>query len=412
MADTYSRRPFGRNYQPSRNDQTAAGVHGDQADRDHRDPLAELARLIGEKDPFGEYGSAVDEFRRASAPQGRPNPEYSGQLRGRNAESAGGGFENHPNDPSGGASNFEDLDFDQDEETPRRRLGILVIAGIFGLAVLGTAGAFGYRSFFGSAEVSRQPPVIKADSHAVKVVPPNANKNSRSNKQIADRADDRGEERIVSRAEQPIAPKNNISQPVENNGFGPKKIRTIAIRPDGSVASTATDQSMPRDDMINNALPATESGSTDQHESETPKALPQRSEIGVPHQVVSAAVPRHGVPLSLSPTRASTDTAVTPARVASAGPTQLAPTNVAAGGYGVQVTSQHSDNDARASLRALQAKYPAQLKGKRFFIHRVNLGAKGVYYRALIGPFADLGAANDLCSNLKAAGGHCVVQRN
>jgi SPOR domain len=40
------------------------------------------------------------------------------------------------------------------------------------------------------------------------------------------------------------------------------------------------------------------------------------------------------------------------------------------------------------------------------------LGDKGIYFRALVGPFASSGEAGELCSSLKAAGGQCIVQRN
>jgi len=58
----------------------------------------------------------------------------------------------------------------------------------------------------------------------------------------------------------------------------------------------------------------------------------------------------------------------------------------------------------------LQAKYPGQLGGKRAMIHRVDLGAKGIYYRAMVGPL-DSQEASQLCSSLKAAGGQCIVQK-
>jgi cell division protein FtsN len=40
------------------------------------------------------------------------------------------------------------------------------------------------------------------------------------------------------------------------------------------------------------------------------------------------------------------------------------------------------------------------------------LGAKGIYYRAMVGPFVSAKQANELCSRLKAAGGSCIIQKN
>jgi cell division protein FtsN len=83
----------------------------------------------------------------------------------------------------------------------------------------------------------------------------------------------------------------------------------------------------------------------------------------------------------------------------------------ASGGYAVQVSSQRSEADAQSAFRALRAKFPNQLGGREPIVRRADLGAKGIYYRAMIGPFASREEAAGMCSNLKAAGGTCLVQR-
>lgn len=92
--------------------------------------------------------------------------------------------------------------------------------------------------------------------------------------------------------------------------------------------------------------------------------------------------------------------------------TPATPTPSPEGGYAVQVSSQRSEAEAQAAFRSLEAKFPAQLKGKKPTVRRADLGAKGVYYRALVGPFASVQEAAELCSSLKAAGGNCIIQRN
>jgi cell division septation protein DedD len=84
----------------------------------------------------------------------------------------------------------------------------------------------------------------------------------------------------------------------------------------------------------------------------------------------------------------------------------------AAGGYAVQVTSQRSEAEAQTEFNALRAKFPSQLGNRQPIIHRADLGDKGTFYRALVGPFASSEAAAAMCSNLKAAGGSCIVQKN
>jgi SPOR domain len=65
-----------------------------------------------------------------------------------------------------------------------------------------------------------------------------------------------------------------------------------------------------------------------------------------------------------------------------------------------------------ASFRALQSKFPRQLGGRTAMVQRADLGAKGIFYRAMVGPFASAGAADQFCNSLKAAGGQCTIQRN
>ena len=48
----------------------------------------------------------------------------------------------------------------------------------------------------------------------------------------------------------------------------------------------------------------------------------------------------------------------------------------------------------------------------RPLIKRADLGEKGVYYRAMVGPFGSPDEASQFCGSLKSAGGQCVVQRN
>jgi cell division protein FtsN len=88
------------------------------------------------------------------------------------------------------------------------------------------------------------------------------------------------------------------------------------------------------------------------------------------------------------------------------------PTPASGGGYSVQVSSQRSEEEAQAAFRSLQAKFPTQLGGRAPIIRRADLGEKGTYYRALVGPFASVEQAAEMCSSLKSAGGTCIVQRN
>ncbi len=116
-------------------------------------------------------------------------------------------------------------------------------------------------------------------------------------------------------------------------------------------------------------------------------------------------------PLSLAPgAQPDPAPAAPPTRIASTVPAS-APVG-GGGGYLVQVSSQKNEADAQASYRALQGKFPGVLGSRSPMIKRADLGEKGVYYRAMVGPFGSPDEASQFCGSLKTAGGQCVVQRN
>jgi hypothetical protein len=82
------------------------------------------------------------------------------------------------------------------------------------------------------------------------------------------------------------------------------------------------------------------------------------------------------------------------------------------GGFVVQLSSQRSEEDALASYRALQSKFPDVLGMRAPIIKRADLGSKHVYYRAVAGPFDTGEEASLFCDSLRTAGGYCIVQRN
>ncbi len=506
MADDHSQRPFRSNTPqgratPSANNSAAAN-----------DPLAELARLIGQSDPFGEFG-------RDSAPPPAAQPAQAGNqpepmLRalaaqamargahapaGAEAASAAYGGEDFSSQPygspplSGGGDlyhtqdgpvpGYEDQagyheagfepgpppyaddehgyqDYYDDIPPPRRRMGVLAIAAVFALAVVGTAGAFGYRALFGSIH-SGPPPVIKADAKPAKIVP-DKDKNGAA-KLINDRVNvASGDQKLVSREEQPVnlnkdgatgamAPSGAAAgltqgQSVASAGAGametpalgsgvigpdPRKIHTITIRPDqpGTGAMQA-DQATMADAAPTAAAPPPEQPLATVQE--TRQATRQATHQETHHDAPPAPAPRHAAvrhaapapthrvasvrasnaPLSLNP-NAVEPARSAPVRVASA-PTRLGPeasSSAAGGGYAVQISSRRSEADARAAINRMKSRFSSVIGGQQVMVKRVDLGSKGVYYRAMIGPFGSSSGASELCSRLKAAGGSCFVQR-
>ena len=77
----------------------------------------------------------------------------------------------------------------------------------------------------------------------------------------------------------------------------------------------------------------------------------------------------------------------------------------------LQLTSQRSEAEAKAAFNSLRAKYAAILGDRQAVIRRADLGGKGIYYRAQIGPVS-AAEADKQCSELRAVGGQCFVQYN
>jgi hypothetical protein len=382
--------------------------------------LAELARLIGQNDPFVDIrrqdsrGSAVPAGgQHPAAPQTAPdwlarspgareaepgsydNPNYQRDARYQEPQYEGyqgayaEGSENQAYDYEANAY-YDDQMPPQGEESydeappAKRRGGLTTVAAVVALAILGTGGVYAYRAWTGPSGVAGEPPVIKAEQAPTKVVPAAPSGDNQLNKQIYDRVGDRGGEKVVPREEQPVDVKTAVRPMVPALGATgsvlpplpasaptaaasePKKVKTVPIRPDQPAGGTASSQST-------RSVAAT--------------------------QAVPAAPPP-------APTRVAT----IPIQPSAARP---APATSEGGNY-VQVSSQYKEADALASFKVLQGKYPDLLAGQRVTVQRVDLSDRGlgVRYRAMVGPFASVDEAKQLCASLKSAGAQCVVPTN
>jgi cell division protein FtsN len=387
------------------------------------DPLAELARLIGQNDPFADHKGQDP---RAVRPPAQPAaPDWLARTPARPAEPAyedqypaqhdayqhDPRYDAHAYDNAQGAYaqdgqdnaayGYDNAYYDDgqlppegeegyDEAPPaKRRGGLRTVAALVALAIVGTGGALGYRSWSSSSATDGEPPVIKAEQGPAKIVPA-ATSDNQINKQIYDRVGDRGGEKVVTREEQPVdvraAATRSIAAPPGAMGVSgatgsvlppvaapttspgsaagePKKVKTVAIRPDQPTAAPAT-------------IPAARNPAATQ--TAPVSAAPQPTRVAT-------------VPVQSTPSR---------------------PIGAESGSYVVQVASQKSEADAQASFKALQQKYPSVLGGQQASIRRADLGEKGVFYRAQVGPFTSAEQAAEMCSNLKSAGGQCIVQRN
>jgi len=380
--------------------------------------------------PPPEYPSAVHPLHRYPAAPPAPEPDYDDQapsfadadherdLSRYDDELYGeldSGAAESQHDPAyaDDAYAYQDgYDDGAEDEVPKRRGGMATVIVVLALAVLGTGGAFAYRTYMGSAR-SGEPPIIRADAGPTKIVPAPADGSTK----VPDRmSSGDGTEKIVPREEAPVDvnarsgprvvfPPLNGNPPATasaapgapspaGSGNGtlsngePRKIRTFSVRGDQSDAAATPVTATP---------PATA-------RTAAPAAAPR-----TPSAANASAA---NSPLSLAP-QAAQPAAEPPTRVATTSPAQTAPSGGgASGAYLVQVSSQRSEADAQASYKALQGKFPAVLGSRAPVIKRADLGDKGTYYRAMVGPFGSPDEASQFCGSLKSAGGQCVVQRN
>ncbi|MBX9774738.1 MAG: SPOR domain-containing protein [Xanthobacteraceae bacterium] len=337
----------------------------------------------------------------------------------------------------GGAGAREDEGYD---DPPRRRRGSSLVTAVIliGCAMLGTAGAYGYRTYATSSGAGKQAPVIIADSAPSKVVPAEP-KTARSQDRVGGQGNN---EQLVSREEQPVtlqspgasavprvvfpspiqpggaptttgttpsrgsAPPpsaSNAQSPGASTSDQPKRVRTVTIRPEGGDTSGqpgAEPSARGAPPPTARTAPAQPPRvSRDQPISLDPNAPPQANE--------PAARPQPQQRPLTPPAPRETAAPAPNARVASA-PSSGGNTS---GGFVVQVSSQKSEADAQSSYRALQSKY-SQLKAHQPIIRRADLGNKGVFYRAMVGPFESGEEAVQFCNGLKQAGGQCIIHRN
>jgi hypothetical protein len=344
-----------------------------------------------------------------------------------------------------------------EDPNPRRRDRFIFVAAVFGLALLGTGGAFAYRALLADSIVPPLLSIIKAESGPNKIMTTGpASQGSVPPQSDADKAGSSGEERPVdvpppvSTAPQPVstapifpepapapgpgaasvspptplaqpapvarvdslnsppaapappipsanqaaAPDAPTPTPASPTKPGPKKIRTVSIRtdqPNAADSAASQTQSVP-------VRPTAQRQVTKPSDANAPLSIVPSSN--------DAATAAAGSARTTPPAR--------PAPVGKPAATEIASAAPAAsgGGYAVQVLSQRNEEEVQSSFRALQAKYPKLLGGREPMVRRADLGAKGVYYRAMVGPFVSAEQANELCSSLKAAGASCIVQKN
>lgn len=428
------------------------------------DPLAELARIVGQDDPFRALLAARDEMRAVApaAPQqagwnARVEPSFAPEPAKATPADAfdqylasveqdthreGAGYA-----PESGAAPAGDEESFADSRAlrranPRRRL-VSVGAGVAVVAIAVT-GALTYKGLSNSGHGGGVP-VVQADSTPLKVAPKVADgvEIPDQNRQIYDpKGKKDGQIKIVNREEQPLdvaeaaRAAQGPSQPTGAQGgttpgngpfeaFGePRRVRTVAVKPEAPPAPP------PREQQAADAGPApipTMVLPSDEPPASPPaKSRPVRQAAAAmsattatpvdaqPETAVEQPAPKP-VAVKPPPKAAQRIAAVAPAGAAAPDTTASTTTDDDAvksgpvGGFSVQLGVRSSAAEAKAAFRQMQAKY-AQLAGKPELIRQAEVNGKTIY-RVRVGPL-EKAQASSLCSALQGEGGQCFVAKN
>lgn len=309
------------------------------------------------------------------------------------------------------AAGYDDA---EPEQKPRR--GLLIAAIVGGVAVLGVAGALAM-SMMGSAQ-GGAPVLVKSDHGPIKVRPANPggavvpNQDSKVYETVANtpKADRPRQEKLVTTAEEPIdladqlplnadedilmpadEPKSEdrieqvAEEPEANDetiAVAPRKVRTVVVRPDGSLAPA---EEAPQPEAV-----------------QTPANDPAGNAAAAPQPKAEETTEPAG------PAVAGTLPADVEANQTTA---SIEPQPPVAGGWTMQIASEGSEEAAQATYKRLLARYPKVLDGKGVSIVKADIEGKGTRWRVRV-PAESRGDAAGMCSSLKSAGGSCFVSKS
>ncbi|WP_082560908.1 SPOR domain-containing protein [Devosia sp. Root685] len=304
----------------------------------------------------------------------------------------------------------------------------------------------------GSGTPEGPAPLVAADTTPTKEVPapsPETASQSVVFNEISG-ANTGADEQIVSRDQSDVEAVTQVaSADVSEEGLVNRKVRTVTVRPDGTIVSggdsLAGSAMLPVDrpsvpevpgadfstpDLIANAI-ANAPAATPAPAQTAPAVVPVQPGSTVPVVDLTGA-PVGGkmapVPLvrpaNFAPQAVLTaPVAATPAPSVATAPAQslpaaapaveqpqpvaAAPTGNSAPAY-VQLSSQRTEEAARQTAQQIATRFGSLFGGASLEVQRVDLGDRGIFYRVRV-PANSLQDANTICSNVKSNGGDCFT---
>lgn len=373
----------------------------------------------------------------------------------------------------------DDMVFDEqgNEDKSAKKSGILL--AVVGVLVLTLFGSVAYLIFGGSD--GSDPVVVAADSGPARVKPddpggkviPNQDNvvydtiaNEGENGTTSGLQDDGATRVILGNNQSTDQPRIVLPGSDENSdatvsatrpNLGPKTVKTVIIRPDGTpvlpdeddvVASNSgqndtsglgnrvllpVDDGSPATPSVDTQPLAVTVEETSNANNELPTSL-SPTDDNQPVEVVAVGTPAPNAPVprfntfreEFAARREAEDRLAElrqeqQSRQVQQQPTAIQPTSTAApaatgapavgtGNWLVQLSSQRTVAQAQTTFDNLRRRFPV-LNNYQPNIRQADLGDRGIFHRVRVGPFSN-GEANTLCNQLKSSGGDCILTTN
>lgn len=311
-------------------------------------------------------------------------------------------------------------------------------------------------------------PVLTANTQNAKVEPevstsePTVTDQSVVFNSLDGQQSDRATEQLVPRQESTTS--SDVTRVIDttsnDTGLANRKVRTVTVRPDGSIVSgqdsVAGNEALPVERPNVPALPADVAAANsgefqavsefvEQPVITDPSSVnPAEATAGAGDVVLNAPIPAPRIAdrsaaaiqnqattfTNIAPPQTTTITTLgtgtqssgavdllgnaatttVAAPVTNIQPTtqQAAPQITTAAAY-VQMSSQRSQEAAQQTITTLERQFASQLGGGRLEIQRVDLADRGTFFRVLL-PVSSRSQAGSICNSIISAGGDCIVR--
>lgn len=243
----------------------------------------------------------------------------------------------------------------------------------------------------------------------------------------------------AAKAEDRIPPSHDAKASADRDmiAVAPRKVRTMVVRPDGTMVPSETPASevadaasvkaaaleAPVSEKVakkaaslegsvgavasdDGAAASAQAGEPAEKAADAPAGKkPAQHEIRTPEKVAIAPSRPADQPVEII--GQAKDETVASLERAPAAPKAA---STASGGWAMQIASQPTEQGAQASYQALARRYGNVLSGHAVDIVKAEVSGKGTYYRVRV-PAGSRDEAIALCTKYKSAGGSCFVSR-